>query len=85
MFWAWSDWEESVHLASASGAEPPKPNEEAFSIQDPKSRSFVQARQAVKARNLSRGFYLFNPSIKALRAKERAKEKERCRHPHELR
>ena len=63
LFWAWSDWEEHTALAAAS-AESSKVSEDAFSVQDPKSRNFVQARQAVKARNLSRGFYPFNPGIK---------------------
>ena len=63
MYRAWSDWEETVHPASTF-SETPKQSEEAFPIQGPKSRLFVQARQAVKARNLSRGFYPFNPSIK---------------------
>ncbi|CAE7230659.1 RE1 [Symbiodinium necroappetens] len=63
LFWAWSDWEEQTALA-ASSAESSKVSDEAFSVQDPKSRTFVQARQAVKARNLSRGFYPFNPGIK---------------------
>ena len=63
LFWAWSEWEEQVHLASAP-SEPSKPSEETFSVTDPKSRSFTQARQAVKAKNLSRGFYPFNPSLK---------------------
>ncbi|CAE7352648.1 RE1, partial [Symbiodinium microadriaticum] len=38
--------------------------EEAYALADQKARSFVEARQAVKARNLSRGFYPFSPSSK---------------------
>eukprot|EP00439_Symbiodinium_sp_Y106_P015308 s8173_g2.t1 len=64
LFWAWSDWEDGI-LAATTSPEPSKPNEENYSASsDAKSRSFTQARQAVKAKNLSRGFYPFNPSIK---------------------
>ena len=38
--------------------------EEAYAAVDQKARTFVEARQAVKARNLSRGFYPFAPSTK---------------------
>ena len=38
--------------------------EEAYALVDQKARNFVEARQAVKARNLSRGFYPYVPSIK---------------------
>ena len=38
--------------------------EEAYVLADQKARSFIEARQAVKARNLSRGFYPFTPGNK---------------------
>ena len=38
--------------------------EEAYALLDQKARNFVEARQAVKARNLSRGFYPYAPSTK---------------------
>ena len=38
--------------------------EEAYQVADGKLRSFVDARKAVKARHLSRGFYPFSPSSK---------------------
>ena len=38
--------------------------DEAFAVAEQKMRNFVQARQAVKARNLSRGFYPFSPHNK---------------------
>ena len=81
LFWAWSDWEDQTVMAS-SPAESSKASDEAFSVQDPKSRTFVQARQAVKARNLSRGFYPFNPGIKGKpRFKGKGKGKGRGKSP----
>ena len=61
--------------------------EEAYAAVDQKARGFVEARQAVKARNLSRGFYPFAPSskggaFKGRRAKERASRRARAMEPH---
>ena len=65
LFWAWHDWDELGATASGGGpSDGPKEAEEAFSLSDPKSRTFTQARQAVRAQKLSRGFYPFNPSMK---------------------
>ena len=41
--------------------------EEAYQVADNKLRSFVDARKAVKARHLSRGFYPFAPNSKGFR------------------
>ncbi|CAE7470265.1 unnamed protein product [Symbiodinium sp. CCMP2592] len=42
--------------------------EEAYQTADTKLRSFVDARKAVRARHLSRGFYPFTPQAKGFRA-----------------
>ena len=54
--------------------------DEAFAVAEPKMRNFVQARQPVKARNLSRGFYPFSPHSKRGAFKEKEKGKPRA-HP----
>ena len=65
LFWAWNDWDEyGTSLSPGGSSEIPKETEDAFSLSDPKSRTFTQARQAVRAQKLSRGFYPFNPSVK---------------------
>ena len=65
LFWAWNDWDELGTTVSGGGpADGSKESEDAFSLSDPKSRTFTQARQAVRAQKLSRGFYPFNPSTK---------------------
>ena len=58
---AW--WNEEPDLSDLSPEEQ-KEVDEAFAVAEQKMRSFVQARQAVKARNLSRGFYPFSPHAK---------------------
>ena len=60
LFWAWSDWD----ALSNSGLSPEQQKEidEAYAVADAKARTFTQARQAIRARNLSRGFYPVNPS-----------------------
>ena len=45
-----------------------------IAVRDPKSRTFVQARQAVRAKQQSRGFHSFNPSIYS-KARARARSK----------
>ena len=64
LYWAWHDWEDFSGGTSTAPSDATRDAEDAFSLQDPKSRNFTQARQAVKARNLSRGFYPFNPGSK---------------------
>ncbi|OLP85639.1 putative transposon protein [Symbiodinium microadriaticum] len=65
LFWAWNDWDDFGTSSSLGGpSEISKETEDAFSLSDPKSRTFTQARQAVRAQKLSRGFYPFNPSLK---------------------
>ena len=56
MFWAWSEWEDTAMAASLT-PEQRKEIDEAFSLAEATARTFTQARQAVCARNLSRGFY----------------------------
>ena len=61
MFWAWSDWEESVHLASASGAEPPKPNEEAFSISGSQIQIICASQTSRQSSEPLQGILPFQP------------------------
>ena len=58
---AW--WTEEPDLTDLTPEEQ-KEVDEAFAVAEQKMRTFVQARQAVKARNLSRGFYPFSPHSK---------------------
>ena len=58
---AW--WNEEPALSDLSPDEQ-KEVDEAFAVAESKMRNFMQARQAVPARNLSRGFYPFAPHSK---------------------
>ena len=74
---AW--WNEEADLSDLT-PEDQKEVDEAFAVAEQKMRSFVQARQAVKARNLSRGFYPFSPhskggSFKGKKGKGKGKSK----------
>ena len=60
---AWWHWDEYEDLLTP---EEHKEVDEAYALALSKVRNFVQARQAVKARNLSRGFYPFAPQGKAV-------------------
>ena len=72
-WWGSDDWnEDASHQLSP---EELKEVEEAYSVADTKLRNFVQARQAVKAQRLSRGFYPFQPGIKSAGKKGRGKGK----------
>ena len=65
ILWSWK----------ALSLEEQKEVDEAFAAAEQKARTFVQARQAVKARNLSRGFYNYNPSSKGGSFKGKGKSK----------
>ena len=58
---AW--WNDDLDLSDFTPDEQ-KEVDEAYAVAEQKMRNFVQARQAVKARNLSRGFYPFSPHSK---------------------
>ena len=73
MFWAWSEWEDMT-LAASLTPEQQKEVDEAYSLAEAKARTFTQARQAVRARNLTRGFYPFSPGGKG-KSKGRGKSK----------
>ncbi|OLQ04139.1 Guanylate cyclase soluble subunit beta-2 [Symbiodinium microadriaticum] len=61
----WSGWDyESSWWYDDLSPDQQQELEEAYAAVDQKARTFVEARQAVKARNLSRGFYPFAPSTK---------------------
>ena len=64
----WNEWEYDHNQDSVwydeMTPEQQKEIEEAYALVDQKAWSFVEARQAIKARNLSRGFYPFSPSTK---------------------
>ncbi|CAE7726789.1 RE1 [Symbiodinium sp. CCMP2592] len=70
-----SDWEQDP-TESLSKEETAEVNE-AYSVADNKLRSFVQARQAVKAQKLSRGFYPFVPSSKGIGGGKKGMRKEK--------
>ncbi|CAE7438764.1 unnamed protein product [Symbiodinium sp. CCMP2592] len=59
-WWSWEDYDDLLT------PEEHKEVDEAFALAESKVRNFVQARQAVKARNLSRGFYPFAPQSKSV-------------------
>ena len=60
---AWSDWEDMA-LTPTSLPSNRKKWMKPFRLQKPKARTFTQARQAVRAMNLSRGFYLISPGLR---------------------
>ncbi|CAE7912341.1 unnamed protein product, partial [Symbiodinium necroappetens] len=62
--WSGWDYDSTSWWYDELSAEQQQELEEAYAAVDQKARSFVEARQAVKARNLSRGFYPFAPSSK---------------------
>ncbi|CAE7345527.1 GIP [Symbiodinium sp. KB8] len=67
VFWSWNH----SHKDDLGDLPPEQQREieDAFSAAEAKVRSFTQARQAVKAKSLSRGFYPFNPSMKGRKGK----------------
>ncbi|CAE7024865.1 unnamed protein product, partial [Symbiodinium sp. CCMP2456] len=78
----WSDpgWEERAWWQDPDGyadltIEEQKEVDEAFAVAEQKARGFIQARQAIKARNLSRGFYTYNPGSKSGSFKGKSKGK----------
>ncbi|CAE7207895.1 GIP [Symbiodinium sp. CCMP2592] len=71
---AWWNWEDPEDLLTP---EEHKEVDEAYAIAEAKVRNFVQARQAVKARNLSRGFYPFAPQGKSVPKGKHGKGKHR--------
>eukprot|EP00439_Symbiodinium_sp_Y106_P078915 s1939_g17.t1 len=82
LYWAWQDWTGYGGVPSSPGPDPSKDSEDAFAVQDPKSRTFSQARQAVRAKQQSRGFYPFNPGIKGKgRPKGKGKGKGKGKNP----
>ena len=77
-WWSESGWNETTWWTDPHEHEELSPEEqqevdEAFAAAEQKVGGFVQARQAIKARNLSRGFYSYNPSAKGGRARARAR------------
>ncbi|CAE7325309.1 RE1 [Symbiodinium microadriaticum] len=71
---SWWNWDEYDDLLSP---EEHKEVDEAYALAESKVRNFVQARQAVKARNLSRGFYPFAPQGKSIGKGKKGKSKTR--------
>ena len=79
-WWGESSWDEASWWSDpleldALSMEEQKEVDEAFAVAEQKARTFVQARQAVKARNLSRGFYSYNPGSKSGSFKGKGKGK----------
>ena len=70
----WWSWEDPEDLLTP---EEHKEVDEAYAVAEAKVRNFVQARQAVKARNLSRGFYPFAPQGKSVGKGKHGKGKPR--------
>ena len=62
IYWSWTAYESSFMAELPD--EQQKEVAEAFAAAEAKQRSFVEARQAMKAKTLSRGFYPFVPSSK---------------------
>ena len=70
---AW--WGESEWPDDGSGDLKLKEVDEAYAVADGKLRTFIQARRAVKAQRLSRGFYPFQPGSKGAGRKGKGKGK----------
>ena len=62
------DWLPDDDPSAVLSAEELAQVEEAYQAADSKLRSFVDARKAVRARHLSRGFYPFSPQSKGFRS-----------------
>ena len=85
-WWGESGWNETTwwtdpHEHEELSPEEQKEVDEAFAAAEQKVRGFVQARQAIKARNLSRGFYSYNPSAKGGAFKGKGKGKSKGKGP----
>ena len=67
VFWSWNH----SHKDDLGDLPPEQQREieDAFSAAEAKVGSFTQARQAVKAKSLSRGFFRFNPHMKGRKGK----------------
>ena len=79
-WWGESSWDEASWWSDplqldVLSMEEQKEVDEAFAVAEQKARTFIQARQAVKARNLSRGFYSYNPGSKGGSFKGKGKSK----------
>ncbi|CAE7247762.1 unnamed protein product [Symbiodinium sp. CCMP2592] len=72
-WWGDAEWQDDP--SSQLSPEELKEVEEAYAMADGKLRNFVQAKQAVKAQRLSRGFYPFQPSSKGKKGKGKGKGK----------
>ena len=74
---SWAAWEGLESLTPEEQREV----DEAFAVAEGKARTFLQARQAVRARNLSRGFYPFSPQHKGSKGKGKPKGKGKFHRP----
>ncbi|CAE7725645.1 RE2 [Symbiodinium sp. CCMP2592] len=66
----WHGWTPEEDPANILTAEELQQVEEAYQAADSKLRTFVDARKAVRARHLSRGFYPFAPQNKGFRSQK---------------
>ena len=66
VFWSWNHSRTELQELTS---EQQREIEEASSAAEAKVRSFTQARQAVEAKSLSRGFYPFAPHLKGKKGK----------------